>query len=925
MHQLPRLLGTVAFVAVSLFGLAAQPSWANSTSDCDPAVTTSTDMVRRIDGAITDIDVRTQAATTSDGGNRLTAVTVTQAVNSSVQVDGRPVAVPTTITLPSPQTWTFRVHRLDADEPFQVDYVVRDRCGDVSRFIGAGTGDGRLAAPGQDGPVPPPTSSTAPTPGTTATPTLPATSAPATRSPTATLTPVSATTTATPALITTPTPIGASDPAGRIDVGALRLTTTFRSIGIELPFDGDPNQNATADLSFRRVGDSAWRAGLDLWPTTEASGAAFYGSTLLLQPGTPYEIRVAVVDPDGVTGSPVQTATITTRAETIAPPGALTPSYFVRANGTDTADGRSVATAWGTIDKAIKDAPSGAIVQVGPGHYPTSRAVIGGWTYARSLPLTLVAQYPAVNDDHQPVNEAQRSVIEPIGLSSPTGAADGPNPGVWQQVTLTGPTTGGSYTVWAWINSPVSEATQLGYALSRSASPVRVAHWKKDTRDLASPAGWAEKIATNLTYNAGFYATGRDIYVRLPGNLDPNTLHITAANKSHTGLAINGPDVRVSGFEIRQFSSGIEVMWGARNATIDHSLLTGNLTGVFFRAQGTTYGSDHVVQDNIIQDANLWSVNPQAPAIPWMFIKSTVRNADGSDYATSKVGANSESAAITGRGSAQRVVVRRNIISGTFDGVRNGYNDGFDRYASQDMDVYDNVIQQVADDALEPELAAINFRAWNNRIDQSLTVLSTGPVKFGPVYLFRNTAWRTGRAGTGPDGQGRLPASAMFKYSGVSNPAARIYVVHNTFWTDVPEVSGGAQLASYGSNPEHFWLRNNLIRATMYAFDSPSASATWDEDANYFATTHPDRGLRYNKVIYDSNVPAYRVASGQGPHTNAASGFTTDVSVRSGSSGDLRLPSGSPLIDAGVPVPNISDQSGADYQGGAPDIGFEPR
>jgi hypothetical protein len=37
------------------------------------------------------------------------------------------------------------------------------------------------------------------------------------------------------------------------------------------------------------------------------------------------------------------------------------------------------------------------------------------------------------------------------------------------------------------------------------------------------------------------------------------------------------------------------------------------------------------------------------------------------------------------------------------------------------------------------------------------------------------------------------------------------------------------------------------------------------------------------------------------------------------------LPAGSPLIDAGLPVPNISDRPGIDFQGSAPDIGFERR
>jgi hypothetical protein len=664
---------------------------------------------------------------------------------------------------------------------------------------------------------------------------------------------------------------------------------------------------------------------LPLWPTADPSGAAFYGSALLLDPGTAYEIRVTVTDPDGVEGSAVQTSTVTTRAEAVAEPTALAPGYFVRTTGNDSADGRSAATAWRTIDKAIKDAPSGAIVQVGPGHYPTERAKIGSASTARSTPLTLVAQYPAVDGDRQATDPAQRSVIEPVGLSSPVGATDGPNPGVWRQVSLIGPKTGVPYTVWQWADSPVADATQLGYATTRAGAPIRVANWKKDARDLASPAGWAEMLLTNLTYNYGFYGLGRDVYVRLPGDLDPNALYLTFSNGAHTALAINGTDVRMSGFEIRQFTSGIDVMWEARNAIVDHNLLTGNQAAVLFRGQGSAYGSDHVVQDNLIQDSSQWSTDSATPTIPWTFVKSALRTSDGSDYPTTRIGAASETAGVTGRGGARRVVVRRNTFTGLFNGVGTGYNQGFDRYAGQDMDVYDNVIRRLADDALEPELATINFRAWNNRIDETLTVLSTGPVSFGPVYLFLNTALQTGNDGVGRDGQGRVPGAVMFKYSGASNPTARIYAIHNTFWTDRPSVSGGAQFASSGALPESFWLRNNLIRATQYAFDAPGTAGAWDEDGNYFVTTSAARGLRYDGDVYSTDVQTYRAASGRGAHTNVASGFTTDLAPLNLTGGDVQLPPGSPLIGAGIPVPNISDWPGVDYRQIAPDIGFVRR
>jgi hypothetical protein len=931
MNRSLRALITLVFVAGVLVDLpSASPSVASAEPGCSSAVTTSMQATRRADGILTDLDVTTVAAAPVPGGDRLTSVELRQATNSVVQVDGRTVTLPATLALPSVQSWTFRIHRQDAGKSFQVEYAVRDLCGEVTRFAGSGTGADTLE------PAPGATATTTTPSSPTVTPTL--AGSPAVTTTPAASAPVSVTPSTSPLPTDPPTEGPAAtaattfDPTSGITVSTARFTATYNSIGVEVPFTGDPNRNASASLSFRRSGESAWRQALPLWPAGDAPGAAFYGSALLLDAGTRYDVRVIVSDPDGVSGLSFQSTGVTTRADTIQAPESLAPTHYVRATGDDAADGRSPATAWRTIDKAVKDAPSGAVVQVGPGYYGTSRAAAWQTTGSRTLPLTLVAQYPAVDQDRHPVNAGLRTVIEPVGVSSPRGAMDGPNPGVWQQVTLTGPKTGGQYRVWQWLASPVSDSSQLGFAAHRADAPKRVAHWRKDNVDLATPAGWAEKLYTNLTYNYGYYSAGKDLYLRLPGDLDPNTLYITASGGNQVGLALNGPDIRVSGFEIRQFFGGVQVLWGAKNAVIDRSLLTGDKYGVFLQANlmtsgGVTqsvYGGDHTIQENLIQDASLWSTDPVAnPAIPWMFVKSAIRNADGTDYVTSRIGNDVEGDGVGGRGGAQRVVVRRNTIDGTFNGIGTGYNDGFDRYAGQDMDVSDNLIRHTPDDALEPELATINFRAWNNRIEQTLTVLSTGPVTYGPVYLVRNTAWQTGNDGDVRDGQGRVPGTTMFKFSGKSTPAARIYVLHNTFWTDRAGVDGGGQFASSGTSPEAFYLRNNLIRATHYAFDTPRVAGTWNEDANYFVTSDTSRGFIYNGVIYRSNVQAYRDASRQGAHTNVAFGFTGDVPLANPAAGDLRLPAGSPLIDGGLPVPNVSDRPGIDYQGAAPDIGYE--
>jgi hypothetical protein len=772
-----------------------------------------------------------------------------------------------------------------------------------------------LVPQGGSTPTPTPITTIAPTPATTMTPTQTPASSP------------------TPSTAQSPTPMPTSTPPTTVNTtshamaaGAVRLTTTFNSIGIELPITGDANANAEAALEIKSTTDSSWRSGLPLWRTDDGSQRTFFGSAMLLEPGTGYDVRVKLSDSDGVVGSTVVTGSITTRADNIPARESLTPTHFVRTDGNDANSGTSRVAAWRTIEKAILKAPSSAVVEVGPGYY--SRPAPG-----RSLPLTLLAQYPAVDDARDPIHAGQRSVIESGPVTSPAGS-DGPNAGAWQHVTLAGPGQGGapagaSYTVWKWVSPGLKNVRNIAYASTREAMPERIALWMSDSADLSTPAGWAEKLFTNQSYNYGAFQHGDELYLRLPPNApanNPNSLYISIGNGP--GLTLNGSNSRASGFEIRMANTGIQIGTGT-HSVVDHNLLVGIGTGIGFRggAEGppSVYGSDHVVEHNRIVDKNLWTADHAGqPAIPWRFIKGAIVNADGTTYRTGGIGAFNSSNGISGSGTAQRVVIRRNTIEGTFNGVGDGSNDDYDRYAAQDMDVHDNLIRRVSDDAIEPEGIVINFRAWNNRIEHTSTVLSTGPVNIGPIYLFRNEAWRTGNAGAGPYNDGsRGVGGRLFKFSGDSSPTARIFVLHNTFWTDQTDpqaIDGGSQSASSGSNTEGFYLRNNILRVSKDVFEAPTAPGRWNEDYNHFSTSDPARGLEFG-VRFRTDVGAYRAASGQGAHTNVSSDFITPPDLVNPTAGDLRLPSGSPLIDAGTQVPNISDRPGVNYKGSAPDLG----
>ena len=96
---------------------------------------------------------------------------------------------------------------------------------------------------------------------------------------------------------------------------------TLLNLGFEWAITGDANRNATVTVQFRAVGETAWRSAL---PLVRIGGENVYrrrenldytvpdgfaGSILNLSPGTEYECRFQLTDPDGATGETSHTVT----------------------------------------------------------------------------------------------------------------------------------------------------------------------------------------------------------------------------------------------------------------------------------------------------------------------------------------------------------------------------------------------------------------------------------------------------------------------------------------------------------------------------------------------------------------------------------------------------------------------------------------
>jgi hypothetical protein len=113
---------------------------------------------------------------------------------------------------------------------------------------------------------------------------------------------------------------------------------TLINLGFEWHIDGDANRNASVGVSFRKQGETAWRTAM---PLARLQGEQIYqrnvfnlvtpnmfaGSILDLEPGTAYEARFVMIDPDGVNraaADATRIVTVRTRPEPMPAAGGKT-------------------------------------------------------------------------------------------------------------------------------------------------------------------------------------------------------------------------------------------------------------------------------------------------------------------------------------------------------------------------------------------------------------------------------------------------------------------------------------------------------------------------------------------------------------------------------------------------------------------------
>jgi MYXO-CTERM domain-containing protein len=386
----------------------------------------------------------------------------------------------------------------------------------------------------------------------------------------------------------------------------------------------------------------------------------------------------------------------------------------------------------------------------------------------------------------------------------------------------------------------------------------------------------AELQAEAAGLPGGFFADGGAgrIYIKLPDGSSPagHTVHVAVRNVGF--LLDTVTDVVVEGFEIRYLGgdaegAGVDVRDTSRAWVRKNSIHHMN-AGVRIRRP---MASDNVIEDNQILDTSVYGW-------PWGAVKAHTPEASA--------------ISVTGGGGN---VVRRNWISGSFNGVYVGAFGDSSEAIAPDTDVHENTMIENGDDGLEPEGACVNVRFWKNVIRRVYNGISIAPIEVGPAYFVRNLI----------DSYGQHALKVN------NGPTGWMLFYHTT---SVPNNNQDAQAMAPTLPFSNFITRNNIWAAHRYVIESavtPNGRVDLDYDNLYTDDIEGlSRFVKWLDIRYD-DLAALK-ASG----TIEGNGFQVTPAYEDPANGDFTPVLGNGVIDVGVTIDGINDQF---IVGGGPDLG----
>ena len=625
---------------------------------------------------------------------------------------------------------------------------------------------------------------------------------------------------------------------------------TLINLGFEWMIQGDDNRNAKVEVSYRKKGEAKWTAALPLLRLQNEeifqgdrldliAPNMFAGSILDLEPGTEYEAKFVMSDPDGVRGVAQKVVTVRTRPEPqpavdgrtfhVYPHGfkgtkiqpafeGLLCAYYLTCSGTD----------WATASRPrVKP---GDTILVHAGLYKYDRYI-----YTNDLSISTVPF------DGTYYLTASGTPERPIAIK---GAGDGEvifdGNGAFNLFNV----KGGNYNYFEGLTIRNTEiAIWAGTQFIVGSSGLTVKHCRFEEIGMG--------VYSNYSGSKNFYIA--DNY--FIGRNDPKHLIGWAGN-----------------------------FW-AQFAGVDGQVFPPKMASYI---AVKVYGSGHVMAYNYVANFHDGIDN------------ETYGNPDG---------------------------------SAAIDGPKYPPKDYWDRRPVS-LDYYNNYMTNFHDNAFEVDGSMHNVRVMRNlMINNASQPYCNQPVLGGPVYWIRNISFNS------PGGSARLAGGSgiifynntMFgELSGgtTSNTHFRnnLILAQNAITgfggdTGVPAVFGFTTYTNYTTS-DYNGFGPNPGAPNAFQWNSPPAPVTADYAGRGHTPKIENRRFR--------TLEEYQRATGQDAHSflvdydsfaNVPRLNGRDVKtvqkLYDAKDLDFRLKAGSPAIDHGTPLPNVTDG----FAGAAPDLG----
>lgn len=730
--------------------------------------------------------------------------------------------------------------------------------------------------------------------------------------------------------------------------------------------------STSATVEFRKVGDAEWRKGMDFMPFSIDGVDFVAGSLFDLEPGTEYEAKLTLTDPNGVDGEATRTVTFTTRAAPVLPEGGTTyhvyPTEFsgnksepllgedgnwraalAEANGT-LKPGDIVAMHAGTycLSPNLDAVATKPISEVSSAEEPSMPE--GGTTWHvyppdhkgnKEKPTVKLNHYntPILNTDRK-----GEQVVKPgdvVLFHAGTYKVDkhnyrdrlfqGPKWGVWwfrrggesgKPVVFKAAGDGevvfdgaGQYAI---FQLTATDHLWLDGLIFRNAHCGLLAGHKQ----LEAPEGLRITNCTFEEIDIPIYSDTENKDWYLAGNTGLDGIHTGPWHEAFGTIHIRTAGERDKPIVFQPAGDGEVLINGGDNYAIFDVSQTDHVWIKDFKLLNTEcavmtglypFGeapNGLIVTGLHAEDVRMGVYGDESTGESWYICDNTFIG-----RAVGKISMNDHTSPFGICTGGRGHVVSYNHLEWFQDAIDLCWWDRDTNYQRNDftasVDVSHNYVFGAGDDFLEFDGSYFNGRVYKNAfLTGGAWCLSTQSTPGGPYYFIRNLVYR------------RRPDGGAFKFH------SSLIAINNTFDSNVGSGLGNVGGCRFINNLFVFapgCARND--KANMIYMKPLTPQGKFDFNGyRVVPEVMNDKPFVFDKTKTFATLEEYSAATGQDKHSILIPGFEElFVSVPEPTKGqryrledvDFRLKDGVVAIDAGTVVPNVSEE----YNGQAPDLG----